>query len=155
MKRHEGTVDSSNDTGEYVFITSPDLDDDVFFHMETVGGPYIPEGTKVTFEVEQADKGPRAVNVRREHSAPAPGVTSTNESASADGSRTSDTEVYNGGDVETETSVYSPDEETTSSGGSRSTSGDGASEIRFCPYCGTDLSSHPDGTFCPGCGEEL
>lgn len=152
---YEGTVDLFNEAGGFGFITSPDLDDDVFFHMETVRGPDIPEGTKVTFEAEQADKGLRAVNVRRGHSASAPGATSTNESASADGSRTSDTEVYSGGDVETETNVYSPDEETTSRGGSRSTSGDDASEIRFCPYCGTDLSTHPDGKFCPGCGEEL
>lgn len=152
---YEGTVDFFNDTGGYGFITSPDLDDDVFFHMDTVGGPDIPEDTEVTFEVKQADKGPRAVNVRRGHSASVPKAASTNESASAEGSRTSDTEVYDGGDMKTETNVYSPDEETTTSGSSGSTSGDSTSGVRFCPYCGTDLSTHPDGTFCTSCGEEL
>lgn len=152
---YEGTVDFFNDTGRYGFITSPELDDDVYFHMDTVGGPHIPEGTEVTFEVEQDYKGLRAVNVRRGHSASAPGATSTNESATADHSRTSDTEVYDAGDTKTGTNVYSADGETGSSRPSGSTSGDNASEIRFCPYCGTDLSTHPDGTFCPGCGEEL
>ena len=34
----KGTVDFFNDTGGYGFIETDDADDDVFFHMEDVGG---------------------------------------------------------------------------------------------------------------------
>ncbi len=60
-----GTVDFFNDTGGYGFIATDDSDDDVFFHMEDVGGPDLEEGTDVEFEIEQADKGPRATNLVR------------------------------------------------------------------------------------------
>jgi len=60
-----GTVDFFNDTGGYGFIETEDADDDVFFHMEDVGGPDLEEGTDVDFDIEQADKGPRATNVVR------------------------------------------------------------------------------------------
>ncbi len=60
-----GTVDFFNDTGGYGFIETDDSDDDVFFHMEDVGGPDLEEGTDVEFEIEQADKGPRATNLVR------------------------------------------------------------------------------------------
>ena len=42
-----------------------DSDDDIFFHMEDVGGPDLEEGNEVEFEIEQADKGPRARNLQR------------------------------------------------------------------------------------------
>ena len=42
-----------------------DADEDVFFHMEDVGGPDLEEGQEVEFDIEQADKGPRATNVTR------------------------------------------------------------------------------------------
>jgi len=35
----KGTVDFFNDTGGYGFIETEDADDDVFFHMEDIGGP--------------------------------------------------------------------------------------------------------------------
>ena len=60
-----GTVDFFNDQKGYGFIETDDADDDVFFHMEDVGGPDLEEGQEVEFEIEQAEKGPRAVNVQR------------------------------------------------------------------------------------------
>jgi len=60
-----GKVDFFNDTGGYGFIETEDSDEDVFFHMEDVGGPDLEEGQEVEFDIEQADKGPRATNVTR------------------------------------------------------------------------------------------
>jgi len=42
-----------------------DADEDVFFHMEDIGGPDLEEGQEVEFDIEQADKGPRATNLQR------------------------------------------------------------------------------------------
>ncbi|SEH16998.1 cold shock protein (beta-ribbon, CspA family) [Natronorubrum sediminis] len=61
----KGTVDFFNDTGGYGFIETEDADDDVFFHMEDIGGPDLEEGQELEFEIEQAPKGPRATNVER------------------------------------------------------------------------------------------
>ena len=61
----KGTVDFFNDTGGYGFIDTDDADDDVFFHMEDVGGPDLEEGQDVEFDIEQSPKGPRAANVER------------------------------------------------------------------------------------------
>ena len=61
-----GTVDFFNDTGGYGFIDTEDADEDVFFHMEDVGGPDLEEDTEVEFDIEQADKGPRATNLTRQ-----------------------------------------------------------------------------------------
>ena len=61
----KGTVAFFNDTGGYGFIESDDADEDVFFHMEDVGGPDLEEGQEVEFDIVQADKGPRAENVKR------------------------------------------------------------------------------------------
>jgi len=61
-----GTVDFFNDTGGYGFIETEDADEDVFFHMEDVGGPDLEEGQEVEFDIEQAEKGPRATNVVRQ-----------------------------------------------------------------------------------------
>jgi CspA family cold shock protein len=60
-----GTVDFFNDTGGYGFIETEDADEDVFFHMEDIGGPDLEEGQELEFEIEQAPKGPRAKNVTR------------------------------------------------------------------------------------------
>ena len=64
-----GKVDFFNDTGGYGFISTDDgdLDDDedVFFHMEDVGGPDLEEGQEVEFDIESSPKGPRATNVVR------------------------------------------------------------------------------------------
>ncbi len=61
----KGTVDFFNDTGGYGFIETEDADDDVFFHMEDIGGPDLEEGQELEFDIEQAPKGPRATNVER------------------------------------------------------------------------------------------
>jgi CspA family cold shock protein len=61
----EGTVDFFNDTGGYGFIDTDEADDDVFFHMEDIGGADLEEGQDVEFEIVQADKGPRAKNLTR------------------------------------------------------------------------------------------
>ncbi|MDR9381368.1 MAG: cold shock domain-containing protein [Natronomonas sp.] len=61
----KGVVDFFNDTGGYGFIETEDSDEDVFFHMEDVGGPDLEEGDEVEFDIEQADKGPRAKNLNR------------------------------------------------------------------------------------------
>ena len=60
-----GTVDFFHDTGGYGFIETEDADEDVFFHMEDVGGPDLEEGTEIEFDIESAPKGPRATNVVR------------------------------------------------------------------------------------------
>jgi len=64
-----GKVDFFNDTGGYGFISTDDgdLDDgeDVFFHMEDVGGPDLEEGQKIEFDIESSPKGPRATNLVR------------------------------------------------------------------------------------------
>ncbi|WP_246984181.1 cold-shock protein [Halorientalis marina] len=60
-----GTVVFFNDTGGYGFIETDDADDDVFFHMEDVGGADLEEEQNVEFDIEQADKGPRAANLER------------------------------------------------------------------------------------------
>ena len=65
-----GKVDFFNDTGGYGFISTDDgdLDDDedVFFHMEDVGGDDLSEGTEVEFDIESSPKGPRASNLVRQ-----------------------------------------------------------------------------------------
>ena len=61
----EGTVDFFNDTGGYGFIETEDADEDVFFHMEDVGGPDLEEGQEVEFDIVEAQKGPRAENLTR------------------------------------------------------------------------------------------
>ena len=58
-----------HDRKGYGFIerndTDEDEDDDVFFHMEDIEGPDLEEGEEVSFEVEEADQGPRAKNLER------------------------------------------------------------------------------------------
>ncbi|MFB6188162.1 MAG: cold-shock protein [Halobacteriaceae archaeon] len=61
----KGTVAFFNDSGGYGFIETDDAEDDVFFHMADVGGPDLEEGQEVEFEIEEAEKGPRAVNLER------------------------------------------------------------------------------------------
>ena len=61
----KGKVDFFNDTGGYGFISTDDADDDVFFHMEDVGGPDLEEGQEVEFDIASSPKGPRAENLER------------------------------------------------------------------------------------------
>jgi CspA family cold shock protein len=60
-----GTVDFFKESGGYGFIETDDTDEDVFFHMEDIGGPDLEEGQDVEFDIEQADKGPRATSLKR------------------------------------------------------------------------------------------
>ena len=60
-----GTVEFFHDRKGYGFIETEDADDDVFFHMEDVGGPDLEEGEDVEFDIESSPKGPRATNLVR------------------------------------------------------------------------------------------
>jgi CspA family cold shock protein len=61
-----GTVKWFNDSKGYGFITQDDGGDDVFVHFRAIQGEgfrTLSEGQKVTFDVEQGQKGPQAANV--------------------------------------------------------------------------------------------
>lgn len=60
-----GVVDFFNDTGGYGFIETDAHEDDVFYHMEDIGGRDIEEGQRLRFEFIEAEKGPRATDVER------------------------------------------------------------------------------------------
>ncbi len=61
----EGTVKWFNDQKGFGFITSDD-GSDIFVHHTSIQGDgfkTLAEGAKVQFEIEQGEKGPRAVQV--------------------------------------------------------------------------------------------
>jgi CspA family cold shock protein len=60
-----GKVIKFKESGGYGFISTEDADEDVFFHMEDVGGPDLEEGQEVEFDIVEAEKGPRAKNLKR------------------------------------------------------------------------------------------
>ena len=63
----QGTIKTKTEKG-FGFIASEGQEKDMFFHTSSLVDVMFDElnvGDKVTFEVEQSEKGPRAVNVRR------------------------------------------------------------------------------------------
>jgi len=61
-----GTVKWFSDDKGFGFITPDDGDKDLFVHHSGInadGYRSLQEGTKVSYEAEQGDKGPKAVNV--------------------------------------------------------------------------------------------
>jgi cold shock protein len=62
-----GTVKWFNDEKGFGFITPDDGSKDLFVHQTAIVGEgfrSLNEGAKVSFESEEGDKGPRAVNVQ-------------------------------------------------------------------------------------------
>lgn len=62
-----GTVKWFNETKGFGFITTED-GTDVFAHFSAIQGDgfkTLAEGESVTFDVEEGDKGPRAVNITK------------------------------------------------------------------------------------------
>jgi len=62
-----GTVKWFNETKGFGFITAED-GTDVFAHFSAIQGDgfkTLAEGDSVTFDVENGDKGPRAINITK------------------------------------------------------------------------------------------
>jgi CspA family cold shock protein len=60
-----GTVKWFNEDKRFGFIAPDEAGEDLFVHQSGVAadGP-LKEGARVSFDAEQGDKGPKAVNVR-------------------------------------------------------------------------------------------
>jgi len=58
----DGTVKFFNDEKGWGFITPADGSEDIFVHHSASAQP-LNEGDNVTFEVEESDRGAKAVNV--------------------------------------------------------------------------------------------
>lgn len=63
-----GTVKWFNDDKGFGFITPDEGTKDLFVHHTAIGGNgfrSLAEGAKVSYESEEGDKGPKAVNVEK------------------------------------------------------------------------------------------
>jgi CspA family cold shock protein len=64
----EGTVKWFNERKGFGFISQDDEGGDLFVHHSSIdmsGFKTLAEGDRVSFEVEEADRGPKAKNVRK------------------------------------------------------------------------------------------
>ena len=62
-----GTVKFFNQNKGYGFITADDNGEDYFVHISGLNeGVTLDEEDKVTFDVEEGNRGPKAVNVSKE-----------------------------------------------------------------------------------------
>ena len=68
MSKATGTVKWFNEEKGFGFITQDNGGADVFVHFRAIAGDgfkSLAEGQKVSFDVEQGQKGPQAANVER------------------------------------------------------------------------------------------
>jgi CspA family cold shock protein len=64
----EGTVKWFNDKKGFGFISQDDEGGDIFVHHSSINMPgfkTLAEGDRVSFEVEEDDRGPKAKDVRK------------------------------------------------------------------------------------------
>ena len=69
MSTLKGTVKWFNGKKGYGFIERDDKEKDVFVHMSAVkdsGVGYLDEGDVLSFDIEDGQKGPSAVNLKKE-----------------------------------------------------------------------------------------
>ena len=67
-KRLSGKVKWFNGARGYGFIERKDEEKDIFVHFSAVresGLEYLEEGEQLTFEIENSDKGPSAINLQK------------------------------------------------------------------------------------------
>ena len=68
-KRLNGKVKWFNGARGYGFIEREDKEKDIFVHFSAVKKSdlkYLKEGDELTFEIENSDKGPSAINLQKE-----------------------------------------------------------------------------------------
>ena len=62
----KGTIKFFNDAKGFGFIAAED-GKEIFVHQTALAeGVTLQEGDSITFDVEQGDKGPKAVNIKKE-----------------------------------------------------------------------------------------